>query len=301
MKFVFLLALSLTLFSTSCIGQENNFMSNERMASPVIIPEIPQDLDFAGERVPIENYDTRESLEEDIMVTMYLHSRTMTSLRSSKRYFSIIEPMLKEAGIPDDFKYLAVAESSLNPEAYSPAKAAGLWQIMATTGRENGLEVNSTVDERYHIEKATKVAIKYLKTAKAKFGNWAMAAASYNVGMAGVSRRATSQGVTSYYDLFAPAETMRYVFRILSFKIIFANPQKYGYMLNEFEYYSPYEYTTIKVSGKNIKWSDVAKENGTTYKIMRELNPWIRTYDHPNVSNKTYEVKIPTKDSRKSL
>lgn len=187
MKHVLLSIVALSLFSVSCIAQDGFFISKEREASQIIIPEIPKNLEFAGERVPIENYDTRESLEEDLMVTMYLHSRTMTTLRRTKRYFDIIEPMLKEAGIPEDFKYLAMAESSLAQEAYSPAKAAGIWQIMSTTGKEGGLEVNSTVDERYHVEKATKVAIKYLKTAKAKFGNWTMAAASYNAGMAGVS------------------------------------------------------------------------------------------------------------------
>lgn len=301
MKQIIITFSALLITTTSCLSQENTFVSKERMASNVVIPEIPASLSFANEDVPLTNYDTRESLEEDMMVTMYMHSRTMAALRNTRRYFAMIEPIIKEAGVPDDFKYLAIAESSLNPEAYSSAKAAGLWQILATTGSENGLEINATVDERYHIEKSTRVAMKYLKNAKSRFGNWTMAAASYNAGVAGVSRRATSQGVTNYYDLFLPTETMRYVFRILSFKILDADPIKYGFQLNEFEYYSPYKYKTINVSGSNIQWVDIAKANGTTYKILRELNPWIRNYTHPNSTNKTYEVKIPTSDSRKSL
>lgn len=305
MRLKTILITSFIALSFSCKAQQStdyndNNTINSTEISKVVIPTLPRSLSFADEPVPIENYDTRESLEQDIMVSMYMHSRTMTTLRSAKRYFNIIEPILKESGIPMDFKYLAVAESNLNPEAYSPAKAAGLWQILPTTATEAGLEVNATVDERYDVEKSTRVAIKYLKTAYNKFGNWTMAAASYNAGMAGVSRRAASQGVNNYYDLFLPRETMRYVFRILSFKLICGYPDSYGFIIGENDYYKPYEYKTIKVNSANIVWSDIAKQNGTTYKILREMNPWIRDYQHANKTGKTYEVKIPEEGFRTS-
>lgn len=294
-----LLSLIFTSIVLSCNGQYSSQLMGG--VSPVVVPTLPKTLDFAGEEVPLANYDVRESLEEDLMVTMYMHSRSMTTLRSTKRYFEIIVPMLKEAGIPEDFKYLAMAESNLNPEAISSAKAGGLWQIMPTTGKEGGLEVNSYVDERYNIEKATKVAIKYFKTAYAKFGSWTLVAASYNVGIAGVSRRLATQGVDNYYDLFLPTETMRYVYRILSFKLAEQYPDCYGFILDEDSYYPPYKVTEVEVGGTNIKWSEVAKKHGTTYKLLRELNPWMREYTHPNSAGKRYKIKIPVEGSRTTL
>lgn len=304
MKQLFLVLL-LTLTFTSClsgnkgISEVSNKLSDK--VSNVVAPAIPIKLIFAGEKVPLENYDTRESLAEDLSVTMYMHSRTMNSMRNTKRYFAMIEPLLEQAQIPADFKYLAIAESNLNPEAYSYAKAAGLWQILATTGKEHGLEINSTVDERYNVEKSTAVAIKYLKRAKKRFGSWTMAAASYNVGMAGLARRAKSQQESNYYDIFLPTETMRYVFRILTFKIIDKNPTYYGFKLTEKDYFSVYDYEIVNVTGRNIDWTALAKKHNTNYKLLRELNPWIRNYSHPNSSNKTYKVKIPTLNSRKML
>lgn len=287
--------------SLSCAAQDNSNSSYEISdigVSKVVVPPLPKHLDFAGERVPLENHDTRESMEEDLMVTMYMHSRTMTTLRNTKRYFAIIEPILEKNGIPADFKYLAMAESSLNPEAHSPAKAAGLWQILASTATPYGLEVNGDVDERYHIEKSTEIACKYLKQAYEKFGSWTMAAASYNVGQAGVSRRSEKQGVNNYYDLFLPTETMRYMFRILSFKLVTEFPEDYGFMLKHKDYYAPYKYETVEIKDVNIDWSSVAKKYGITYKLLRELNPWIRDYGYVNKLGKTYQLKIINKDNR---
>ena len=271
---------------------------NTGEVASVIIPPIPGKLSFASENVPLDYYDTRESLEEDLAVTMYMHSKTLKTLRATKRYFPVIEPILEKYGVPADFKYLAVAESGLDPEAYSPAKAAGLWQILATTGKEYGLEVGTGVDERYDVEKSTIAACKYLKKAYERFGSWTLAAASYNAGMAGISRRMASQGEQNYYDLFLPTETMRYIFRILSFKLVERDPSAYGFYIDPEQYYEPYRYAVVEVSDRKINWSDVAHQYGTNYKLLRELNPWIRGYQHDNVSGKTYKVKIPEANFR---
>lgn len=267
----------------------------------VTVPVLPENLDFAGERVPLENFDTRESLTREMLVTMYMHSRTSLTLLNTRRYFAVIEPILKEYGVPDDFKYLCMAESGLDPETVSSAGAAGLWQIMKGTGKDYGLEVCPQLDERYHLEKSTIVACKYLLEAYEKFGSWTLAAASYNMGQAGLAKRLEKQGTENYYDTFLPYETLRYVFRILSFKVITENPAAYGYTIAESDYYKPLDnwYYTY-VNDKEIVWSDVAHENCTTYKMVRRLNPWIRDYEHANKPGKQYEIKMPGPDFRQA-
>lgn len=293
----------LSTAACSAAAPQNNteIVSIPSNVAPVVVFEAPKGLDFAGEAVPLDNFDVRESYQEEMGVTMYMHSRTMSTLRASDRYFSMIEPILEKNGIPQDFKFVAVAESSLNPESYSVAKAAGLWQLLSTTAQESGLEVNTDVDERYHIEKSTEVACKYFKRAKERFGSWTMAAASYNVGIAGLARRAESQGQKEYYNLFLPTETMRYVFRILTFKSLASDPPRYGFSLGSNDYYKPFTYKEIEVNSPKIIWSDVAEANNTNYKLLRELNPWIRSYEHTNKLGKTYKVKVPTDGMRGSL
>lgn len=287
--------------SASASPQNNSTTTSQNGVSAVVIPPLPETLTFAGEKVPLEYFDVRESLYEECGVTMYMHSRTLNTLRATKRYFAIIEPILKQYGIPDDLKYLALAESSLNPEAYSVARAAGLWQIMASTAGDNKLEVNTYVDERYNIEKATHVACKYLVNAYKRFGSWSMAAASYNLGVAGLAKRVGVQNKTNYYDLWLPTETMRYVYRIISLKLATENPKKYGFMIEDDDYYLPFVTKEITVKGADIDWVKVATDNGTNYKILRELNPWIREYEHPNKTGKSYVVKVPAEGMRKAI
>ena len=278
-----------------------NLVEREAMA-PVLIPAFPQQLDFAGERVPLEYYDIRESLMREMMVTSYMHSRTLQTLLATTRYFPVIEPILQKYGVPEDFKYLCMAESGLNPNIRSSAGAAGLWQFMQAAGKEYGLFIgsNAVVDERYHLEKSTEAACKYLLDAKKRLGSWTLAAAAYNAGLGGVQTRMQKQGVTDYYDLFLPEETMRYVFRILSFKIITPNPAAYGFLVSPADYYKPLDdYREIQVSDASIDWSAVARENGTTYKMLRELNHWIRDYTYTNSARRTFTVRIPNKDFRK--
>lgn len=266
----------------------------------VRVPVLPATLEFAGERVPLENFDTRESLIRELLVTCNMHSRTMLTLLNAERYVSIIKPMLKEMGVPEDFVYLCMAESGLDPNAVSTAKAAGLWQLMPATGKAGGLEVNGEVDERYDIQRSTRVALNHLLKSKARFGTWTLAAAAYNLGDGGVSKRLDLQApCADYYDVWLPDETRRYIFRILSWKLVAENPALYGFSTNALTSYSQLtDYHEIKVSGKDIKWPEVAAANGTTYKLLRELNPWIREYAYANPNDRTLTLKIPNKGFR---
>ncbi|MFI3295091.1 MAG: lytic transglycosylase domain-containing protein [Rikenellaceae bacterium] len=266
----------------------------------VRINKAPQGLTFAGEKIPLEYPYVQEAIEREILTTSCMHTSTTIALRNSTRYFPIIEPILKEQGVPDDFKYLCVAESGLNPNAYSSAGAAGLWQFITSAAKTYNVETGSNVDLRYNIEEATRAACRYLKGAYAKFGNWTLAAASYNVGQAGVSRRMESQGVDNYWDLFLPEETMRYLPRILSFKIMMADPAKYGFELNAEDYFPTFEnYDVVTISDKNIDWSAFAKKHGTNYRQLRILNPWIRSYNYANSTGKAYKVKVPNDHFKK--
>ncbi len=266
----------------------------------VRVPAIPATLEFAGERVPLENFDTRESLIREMLVTCNMHSRTMLTLLNSERYVSVIKPILKEMGVPEDFAYLCMAESGFDPNAVSTAKAAGLWQLMPETGRAGGLEVNSEVDERYDIQRSTRVALNHLLKSKARFGSWTLAAAAYNLGDGGVSKRLNLQTpCMNYYDIWLPDETRRYMFRILSWKLVAENPALYGFSINTLDKYEQLtDYHTVTISDKDIKWPEVAAANGTNYKILRELNPWIREYTYANTNGRTLTLKIPNKGFR---
>jgi hypothetical protein len=261
----------------------------------VTLPALPTELYFAGERVPMENFDTRESMMRDLLVTCNMHSRTMLTLLNTRRYFAVIEPILARNGVPADFKYLCMAESGLDPNIVSSARAAGLWQIMPGTGSDAGLEVGTEVDERYDVERATEAACRILLASYKRFGSWTLAAAAYNLGDAGLAKRLELQApLTSYYDIWLPDETRRYLFRVLSFKLLCNNPAACGFGAAEGRYYQPHaDYHTVEVSGADIKWPAVAAANGTTYKMLRELNPWIRDYAYANKAGRKLTVKIP--------
>ncbi len=289
----------LLLCVVGCSATEFKNSNQNAQTADVFIVRLPSELDFAGERVPLEFPDVREALEREMSVTMYMHSRSLQTFRAMSRYFPVIEPILKKYGVPDDFKYLAMAESGLNPNAISSAKAAGLWQFMVSAAKDFNIETGDNIDMRYHVEQATEAAAKYLLAAYKRYGSWTMAAASYNLGLAGVSRRASAQGVSEYYDLYLPEETMRYVYRILSMKIIGSNLEQYGFVLRGSDFLKPFEnYTEVKVSDQNINWNTFAANNGTNYKILRLLNPWIRSYEYANKSGKTYTVHVPNADFR---
>lgn len=263
--------------------------------------ELPDKLSFAGEEVPLDYYDVRENLDRELMSTVYFHSQTIRFIKNAPRYFSIIEPILKSYGIPEDFKYLCVAESGFNERAVSPAKAVGLWQILEGTAKDAGLEINDEVDERYHMEKSTEVACRIFKSNYQKFGSWALVAASYNVGRNFVDRQLATQKIKSYYDMQFGEETTRYVFRILSFKLVMENPEKYGFYIPKGQYYPIIKTDLVEVNGPVTDWPAFALDNGITYKALKMFNPWIREPYLKNPTSKTYKVKIPEKGFRTKI
>ncbi|WP_431135253.1 lytic transglycosylase domain-containing protein [Psychroserpens mesophilus] len=253
---------------------------------------VPESLDFAGEKVPLNNPDILERMDRELLVNTYWQSNGLLMFKRAAKYFPIIEPILKKNGVPDDFKYLAVIESGLT-NAVSPAGARGVWQIMKATGRENGLEINDNVDERYHLEMATEVACKYLLKAKEQLGSWTLAAAAYNAGNAGISRRLEEQGVTDYYDLLLGEETGRYLFRIVALKEILNHPVKYGFNFNEEDLYTSVPTYKVEVDTAVTNFSQFAKKFSINYKILKLHNPWLREPHLNNKSGKKYNIDIP--------
>ncbi len=272
----------------------NEFAEHQDTRASIQIAPLPAELYFAGERVPLEYPYVREAIEREVLTTSCMHTSTTLALRNTTRYFPIIEPILKRYNIPEDFKYLCVAESGLNPNAVSVAKACGLWQFVSSAAKDYGVETGDNVDLRYNIEVATQAACLYFLDAYQRFGSWTLAAASYNAGRTGVARRLEMQGVDSYWNMFLPEETMRYVPRILSFKIIIPNATEYGFELQEGDYFPTFEnFHEIEIAEHNINWSEFASLHGTDYRQLRILNPWIRSYEYANKTGKSYRVKVP--------
>lgn len=252
---------------------------------------IPQELNFAGEHVPIHNHEVRERFDRELLVNSYWQSQTLLFFKRAHRWFPVIEPILEQEGIPDDFKYLALIESGLM-NVVSPAGATGFWQILESTGRELGLEINRQVDERYHLEKSTVAAAKFLREAYERYENWTLAAASYNMGRAGLNRQLSQQNAHSYYDLWLNEETSRYIFRILAVKTIFENPQAHGFHFQTDDLYHPVDYYTVEVDSSITDLVAFAHQHQITYKELRIMNPWLRQRELNNPRNKTYEIKI---------
>lgn len=255
---------------------------------------MPKDLNFAGEPVPLHIPDVYERMDRELLVNTYWQSNALLLMKRAHKYFPVIEPILKEYGVPDDFKYLAVIESSLT-QAVSPAKAVGFWQLMEGTGRDHNLEINSNVDERYHVEKSTRAACEYLLNSKKRFGSWTMAAAAYNAGNAGVSRQLDRQKVEDYYDLLLGEETGRYVFRIIALKEIMGDPKKYGFNFEEDQLYKPVSTYKVKVDTAVSDFADFARKFDINYKILKIHNPWLREAHLNNRSRKEYFIEIPEK------
>jgi len=253
---------------------------------------LPETLDFAGEPVPLDNPDIRERMDRELLVNTYWQSNGLLLIKRAAKYFPIIEPILKEEGLPDDFKYLAVIESGLT-QAVSPARATGFWQILSSTGKELGLEVNDNVDERYNIELSTRAACKYLKKSKAYLGSWTLAAAGYNAGNAGMSRRLDSQDVNGYYDLLLGEETGRYVFRILALKQILSDPETFGFNFTEDDLYKDVASYKVEVDTAVTDFVKFAQGFGINYKILKLHNPWLREDHLNNTSRKLYHIEIP--------
>ncbi len=269
---------------------------SEQQQTPQILRvealDIPRVMTFAGESVPLQDTDVRERLDREIHVNTYWHSNMLLMIKKANRFFAEIEPLLKKYNLPDDFKYLAVAESGLD-NVTSSAGASGFWQFMRATGKQYGLEINSYVDERYNLELATKVASEYLRNSKELFGSWTNAAAAYNAGNAGISKQMKRQDATDYYNLLLNPETGRYVFRILAFKEILSNPEKYGFFVDQDDLYQAIPTNTIVVDTPIEDFAKFAKQQGINYKILKIHNPWLRDTFLKNASGKKYHIKIP--------
>ena len=261
--------------------------------------DVPSSITFCGKNIDLTRYDRYERMDRELLAFTYMHSTSIQMIKKANRYFPIVEPILKANGIPDDFKYLMVIESNLNPNARSSAGAAGLWQFMQTTGREYGLEVNKNIDERYHVEKATEAACKYLKDAYDKYQDWIAVAASYNAGQARISTQFEKQQVNDMLDLFLVEETARYVYRIIAAKIMFSNPSAFGFRLRTKDLYMPIPYKEVTVNTGISNLAEWAKKQGITYALLKNMNPWLRDNFLQNVSKRTYTLKIPTAEGMK--
>lgn len=253
---------------------------------------MPSEMTFAGEEVPLEIEDVRESLDRELLVNTYWQSQSLLFHKRANRWFPVIEPILAEQGVPDDFKYLAVIESGLE-NVVSPAGATGYWQLLRDTGREYGLEINNEVDERYSVEKSTVAACKYLKTAYERYGSWTMAAASYNMGMYGLAKQVDRQKADNYYDLLLNTETGRYLYRTIAVKELLSKPAQYGFHFRPKDLYQPYETYEVTVDSAVSDFTDFAFENGINYKILKILNPWLRDTYITNPNKKEYKIKLP--------
>lgn len=248
---------------------------------------------FAGESMPL-NEDTKERLDRELTVNAYWHSSTLLNIKLANKYLPMIEQILREEGVPEDFKYLAIAESGLR-NVSSPAGAKGFWQFRTLAGKEMGLEINSEVDERYHLEKATRAACKYIKQLYDRFGSYTIAAAAYNVGPTKMKSELTQQGESSYYDLNLNEETSRYVFRLIALKEILSRPTDFGFYVDAGDnYYSQADLMEITVDNSVANWKDFAQQHGVSYRMLKFHNPWLID-SQLTVKNNTYQVKVPRK------
>ena len=258
----------------------------------IVSPEILNYLEFAGEKIPTENFEVFERMEREFLSNTYWHSATILAIKRANRWFPVIEPILKKNNIPDDFKYLCVAESNLD-NVVSPAGASGFWQFMKEAGERYGLEIGSQVDERYHVEKSTEAACKYLRDSYNMFGSWIASAASYNMGQAGVKRQQDRQKAKNYFNLVLNTETSRFVARIVSLKYILQNPEKYGFDIKDEEKYKPLEYSEVTLDSSVADLADYATSLGINYFVLKMYNPWLRDNTLTNKNKKSYTIKIP--------
>lgn len=272
----------------------------EKLQEHFIPPKIPDEMVFAGETISFKDLDLKERLDRELNINKFWHSRTLLSMKRANRWFPMMKKVFQEENIPEDLIYIAIIESGLmNVKSYKGAQ--GYWQIMKNTGKELGLIIDRRVDERYNVEKSTKAACEYMKTAYKKLGSWVLVAAAYNRGVRGIEDNLERQKVTSYFDLSLGKETSRYVFRVLAVKLIFELPKRYGFYITQDDLYPPYE-TRDVIVGKSInnlyKWS---KDQGITMKILRKLNPWIKGNRFKVFKGESFIFKIPKNSEQLGL
>ena len=286
-----------TIFLNNNTTTANEFLDEDfPQGYKITSPEIPNYLEFAGEKIPTENFEVYERMDREFISNTYYHSATILALKRATRWFPVIEPILKKNNIPDDFKYLCVAESNME-NVVSPAGATGFWQFMKEAGQKYGLEINSLVDERYDVWKSTDAACKYLKDSYEMFGSWTLSAASYNMGQDGVTLQMERQKAKDYFNLVINSETSRFVARIVALKYILQNPETYGYDIKDDEKYKPIEYYEIKLDSSVSDFSDYAKGLGINYFILKMYNPWLRDNYLTDNSKQVYMIKLPKEGS----
>ncbi len=280
-------------------GEEIVIESEKGSKMTLTIPEpkirlfdLPTKISFADEPVPLKEADVWERFEREIYVNVYWQSNMILLMKRAGKFLPTIEKILRQQGVPDDFKYLAMAESGLL-NVVSPAGARGFWQFMPGTAKDFNLQVSNDVDERYHLEKSTIAACKYLKSAYSKFGNWTSVAASYNMGITGIGKRKQEQNQSDYYDLHLVEETSRYLFRILAFKEIFENPVKYGFEFSEQDIYRQPVYRELMVDQSIPSLAQWAIKHNSNYKILKIHNPWLRSSKLSVKKGKEYLIKLP--------
>lgn len=277
------------------IDQSDNYAPTDLLYTPN--PRIPKTVKLWGKELDMDRTDLYERLDRELTAMTYTHGTTLLTLKRANRYFPLLVPLLEKNDIPADMVYLAVIESNLDERAYSPAKAAGIWQFMPATAKQYGLEVNEFVDERYNIEKATNAACRYFKEAYGKYHDWNSVAASYNAGMGRISSELASQQQDSALNLYLVTETSRYPFRIMAMKMIMENPSDYGFILTPDQLYQPLDYEEVMVNTPVDDWTEWASKYGISYAQLREANQWIRAKSLPNKSGKSYKVRVPKKES----
>ena len=273
------------------------FVLIQGVNAQIPLPEIPNELTFSGEPVPLHDPDIKERLERELIVNMNKHASTILILKESGRWKSYLQAMLDSASVPQDFFYLVVIESELDPMSRSSAGATGFWHFTESTAKEYGLEISDYVDERRDAEKSTRAACVFLKRAYQKFGSWTLAAAAFNRGTKGIDNAINGQKTKGYYELYLNEETTRYVFRMLALKLIIEAPEKYGYKLSPSDYYRPVEYKTIFIDESIQDLPQFAKSLGVSYQTLKEHNPWIQNTDYKLVlkEGKKYKIRIPAK------
>ena len=262
----------------------------------IISPKFPDHLEFAGERIPIENFEVYERMDREFLSNTYWHSATILAIKRANRWFPVIEPILKKNSIPDDFKYLCIAESNLE-NVISPAGATGFWQFMEEAGIKYGLEINDQIDERYNVEKSAEAACKYLQDSYNMFSSWISAAASYNMGQEGITEQRERQKVKNYFNLVLNSETSRFVARIVSIKYVLQNPENFGFDISEEDLYKPLEYYEVTLDSSVTNFADYAANLGVNYFILKMYNPWLRDNHLDNKDKKTYMIKFPAQGS----
>lgn len=276
-------------------GGQDAFGANAPDNVPQIIKAIDLSgpFEFCGETLPMDNFDVRERLDRELLMNTYWQSNMVLAIKASRRFFPMMDRILEEEGVPVDLKYVAVAESSLR-NATSSAGAKGLWQFMKGTAGDYGMEVGDEIDERYHYEKSTRAAAKYLKSLHKRFGSWANAAAAYNMGGGNMNKYMTEQRADSFFDMSINEETSRYYFRLVALKYIMETPRKFGFYLDSEDYYAPLDdYKIVTISEPVANWGDFAKEHRTTYRMLKIYNPWLIGSKLANKDGKTYHVHIP--------